>query len=819
MFGREREFWSDLLRSPSFPLRLQALRVIRQMGRDGARMLLKQTQELPLWPLAWALQGCATPAQLRRGKPFTPQRLALTLQRRGPRPRSKQRPYPLELVVERLQLADNAHLRLSWMMILLEQHSEAAASRLLDLLLVDTPEELAGLIAWALGQLGRNVLFGVQETFRNSPPAVQSWLCQVCWYLGPQAQGSESFLATAPGPWALAALHALEVAGSRALIQRREAPVWIDKFSLGSLAALVQSEQPQDRLYAARALAGWGPALPRVARFLETLCLDPSHELRDAAWRGLGQLGGVTSIQALRAGLQSGDQEVRRAALECFQANYGEQPLEVLRRNAQDPQLSMVAALAVAAQGVERKNLSEALDTALHLQGMPLLSLLDVLALSGAPEHDDWDLAPLLQAGQIDARLAACRLLLAWGDPRHQVLPLVDDPDTRLSHFVTEHLLDHGNVDDLLRLLEEGPRLVRRLAAVESKSTLSRLRRLSDGLGLSPLLSRLQDLLEHHDPEVSRAAQRLLRGQDLNTMSWGQLDAADPELQSSVTSLIRRSGTFPDSLLAAMMEGLYLRPATLELVSDMFASERTATLLWSMFTRAPRLHRAFFLEPLLRLDEGWKVLLELVGHHQPDVSEDAVPLLLKWLDRRDCEGLQDPSLLRLPPSASAQGLLAVGLAEALLGRHQPLESRWFEWARVLARHPDYRAAGTAIEALGRYALRSEGDERRLALAGLMRACNHSQRSVRLLSLQQIRQLNLSDEERFSVAAHFRALGLDPEPLVQVHRWHWLAQYDSLTSYEREQALLLLDESEDQEVRQELTLLTGSDSQSLAAGRL
>ena len=177
MLGRDPDFWRDQLHSAHLPVRLFALRVVRQMGSQGARMLLEATVELPEWPLVWALQGCATPALLRSAPANSPQRLALTLQRRTPRARGKLARHSLQACLQGLRGAHNPHLRLSWMMVLLEQHQQAAREDLLGILSTPTPqraqwENLSALAAWALGQLGQNIVAVVQERFSQSSATV-----------------------------------------------------------------------------------------------------------------------------------------------------------------------------------------------------------------------------------------------------------------------------------------------------------------------------------------------------------------------------------------------------------------------------------------------------------------------------------------------------------------------------------------------------------------------------------------------------------------------------------------------------------------------
>ena len=385
---------------------------------------------------------------------------------------------------------------------------------------------------------------------------------------------------------------------------------------------------------------------------------------------------------------------------------------------------------------------------------------------------------------------------------------MADDPDLPLSHQVTEHLIDQGSPEALAQLLAEGPRLARRLSLMDARSVLARMLRLGPARGqLAPLLDRLRELSRHRDAEVSRAAARILKAQNLDTLIWADFESLDPALQQSLTSLIRETGALPDGLRAALLEGLYIGPATLSLAVDLLPADTVSTLLWSMFIKSPRLNRTHFFEPFLKLAQaGFSLLLELIAHQEPEVAEDAVTLLLRWIDRAGKDELHDVSILRIPPSASARRNLAIGLAEALLAPHQPLESRWLDWALALARQLEFRAANLALQALGRYHLRGQPDEPERALQGIMKACNHPQRSVRLEAVSQLRSLQLNDQQRWMVATHLRVLGADPEPLVQIRRLLWLQEADELTSYEIHLAQNMLEDCEDPEVLQEINLL-------------
>lgn len=779
MLGRDPEFWRAQLHSSHLPVRLFALRIIRQMGSQGARMLLEAKVDLPEWPLVWALQGCATPALLRSGTPHSPQRLALTLQRRTPRTRAKIARQSLSRCIAGLRKADNSHQRLSWMMILLEQHGEAACEDLLGLISTPTPEknqweQLAALAAWALGQLGRGILFSIQERFRQGSPAIQIWLCQVLWYLGPQAQGSESFLATAPGIWASAALYALEGAGTRALIQRREAPLWVDRAALGRLAELIQSKDRDDRHYAARALAGWGPALARVARLLEGLCHDPENALRDLAWRGLEQLGGVTSPQALRAGLHSQDVEVRAAALACFRDNYGNEPVEILRRHLHDSELSLLTVLAIEQTGLQPHQQEAALKLLPRLHGVHLLMMLGALSQSLAPPQEETiDLTAYLQHRQVDTRQAVARLLMAWKRPARELAPLLEDSDPQIARQVTEHMLELPNPETLRILLQDGPRLASRLLLLESQNTLGRMER----LGFSHhILERLRQLTQSGDPETQRTANRILKAQNLDTLMWSDFEALEPETQHSLVALVRESGTLPDGLRAGLLEGLYLNPTTLALAVEILPASSASTLLWSCFIKCPHSLRRHFLDPLLQLDQpGWDLILELLNHKDPEVSEDAVQLLLHWLDQRGLDSLQDENLLKTPPGLDVRAQLAVGLAQRLALQE---DERWFPWLRALARQTAPTAARLALQALYR-------SDQEPAFLEILAACNHPHEQVRLEALALLKPR--SPEQTWLALVRLRAFGIDPHPRVQIRRYLWMLEADDLTTYEIEHA--------------------------------
>jgi len=305
----------------------------------------------------------------------------------------------------------------------------------------------------------------------------------------------------------------------------------------------------------------------------------------------------------------------------------------------------------------------------------------------------------------------------------------------------------------------------------------------------------------------SIAASRLLRTQNLDTISWGDLDSADPHVHEAVTSLLRQQGAFPDGLRAAMLEGLYILPFTLNLALTLLPAERASALYWSAFARTSREKRSLFLEPLLELaQEGWSLLLALMSHSEPEVAEDAVLLALRWLERGGREVLEGPDLLQKPTGASAQRKLAVGLAQLLFAPHQALESRWLGWAVRLARSADYQAANLAVQSLARYHLRGQEEERELALEGLLRANNHPHRMVRLEALTQLRKLQLQPAECWRSVTAMRLYGLDPDALVTAQRWLWIQEVEQLTSYERVQAEDLRQDCQDPEVLEALKLL-------------
>ncbi|MBS2035981.1 HEAT repeat domain-containing protein [bacterium] len=809
MLGRDPEFWRAQLHSTHLPVRLFALRTIRQMGSQGARMLLEAKVELPEWPLVWALQGCATPALLRSGAANSPQRLALTLQRRTPRSRAKIARQSLTRCVAGLRKANNSHEQLSWMMILLEQHGEAALEDLLGLISTPTPEkrqweQLAALAAWALGQLGRGILFTIQERFRQGSPAVQICLCQVLWYLGPQAQGSESFLATAPGIWASAALYALEGAGTRALIQRREAPLWVDKTSLGRLAELIQSKERDDRHYAARALAGWGPALARVARLLEGLCHDPENALRDLAWRGLEQLGGVTSPQALRAGLQSGDVEVRAAALACFRDNYGSEPVDILRRHLHDSELSLLTVLAIEQTGLQPNQQEAALKLLPRLHGVHLLVMLGSLGQSVAPSPDEKvELGELIYHRQVDIRQAVARLLMAWRRPARELAVFLDDQDAQISRQVTEHLLESPSPETLRQLLADGPRLAARLLLMESQNTLGRLERLgSSRTQLAGVLERLRHLAQSGEAEVQRVANRILKAQNLDTLMWSDFDTLEPATQQSLVGLVRESKALPDGLRAGLLEGLYVNPTTLGLALETLPVQSASTLLWSCFIKCPHSSRPYFLPALLELEKGgWELLLELLAHQDTEVSEGAAGLLLSWLDQRGLDHLGEETLLKTPSAPAVRAQLALGMAERLKDQR---EVRWFPWFRALVRQSQPEAARLALHWLNQ-------SEEEGAFQEILFACNHPHEQVRMEALSQLKPKQ--PEQLWLASVKLRAYGLDPHPRVQVRRYLWMQEAGDLTTYELDHARDLRRELDDPDLCQEIDQLLLSLSKS------
>ncbi|ODT57498.1 hypothetical protein ABS71_19765 [bacterium SCN 62-11] len=268
-----------------WPARLFAL------ARHGAQPA--ELSGLPVWPAAWALSQHSSEADLTPFPSASAQRLALAMQRRQARPAG---PHPLDHCLHQSARALHPVQRLAWLMALVEGHGEKAIEPLLKSLGValNRPSpfiELGEALAWALGQLGRDILLPIGERFKDAPFLVREHYCQALWYLGGQARGCQAWMKVQQTEWAEAVLYRLEALGSEALIERRRVPIWLDEKSLDRLADLAFSQEPGNRLYALRALDGWGPARTQAVRLVRATLADPDDEVVLQAWRSLLSLG------------------------------------------------------------------------------------------------------------------------------------------------------------------------------------------------------------------------------------------------------------------------------------------------------------------------------------------------------------------------------------------------------------------------------------------------------------------------------------------------------------------------------------------------
>lgn len=314
--------------SISWPARLFAL----------TRGQLADLAGLPVWPLAWALSRQQSAAELAPFPSASPQRLALAMQRRKPR---KPGPHSLDHCLHQSARALHPAQRLAWLMSLVEGFGEKAIEPLLKSLGValNRPSpfvELGEALAWALGQLGRDILLPIGDRFKDAPFLVREHYCQALWYLGAQARGCQSWLKNQHTEWAEAVLYRLEGLGSQALIERRRVPVWLDKQSLTQLAELAFSQEPGDRLYALRALDGWGPERPQAVRLVRATLADPDDEVKLQAWRTLLSLGELPSASDVYTALRSQHRQLVQLATDHCDLLLGNQaPLDSLEEALQ----------------------------------------------------------------------------------------------------------------------------------------------------------------------------------------------------------------------------------------------------------------------------------------------------------------------------------------------------------------------------------------------------------------------------------------------------------------------------------------------------
>ncbi|MBS2035882.1 HEAT repeat domain-containing protein [bacterium] len=250
------------------------------------------------------------------------------MQRRKAR---KPGPHSLEHCLHQSARALHPAQRLAWLMSLVEGHREKAIEPLLKSLGValNRPSpfvELGEALAWALGQLGRDILLPIGDRFKDAPFLVREHYCQALWYLGPQARGCQPWLKNQHTEWAEAVLYRLEGLGSQALIERRRVPVWLDQPSLSRLAELAFSQEPGDRMYALRALDGWGPERPQAVRLVRATLADPDDEVKLQAWRTLLSLGERPTASEVLAALRSQQRQLVQLASDHCDLLLGRQP-------------------------------------------------------------------------------------------------------------------------------------------------------------------------------------------------------------------------------------------------------------------------------------------------------------------------------------------------------------------------------------------------------------------------------------------------------------------------------------------------------------
>lgn len=317
-----------------WPARLFAL------ARHGAQAA--ELSGLPVWPAAWALSQQFQPEELAAFPSASPQRLALAMQRRRARPAG---PHGLDHCLHQSARALHPVQRLAWLMTLVEGYGERAIEPLLKSLGValNRPSpfiELGEALAWALGQLGRDILLPISDRFKDAPFLVREHYCQALWYLGAQARGCQAWMQSQHTEWAEAVLYRLEALGSLALIERRRVPIWLDSKSLERLADLAFSQEPGDRLYALRALDGWGPARAQAVRVVRATLADPDDEVSLQAWRSLLSLGERPAPADVSRALRSQHPQLVQLASDHCDLLLGSQPpLDALEQSlaAQDP--------------------------------------------------------------------------------------------------------------------------------------------------------------------------------------------------------------------------------------------------------------------------------------------------------------------------------------------------------------------------------------------------------------------------------------------------------------------------------------------------
>ena len=557
------------------------------------------------WVLVGALRA-APPELLALGRHASPERRALTLQRRRARGVGR---HSQADCVRGIRDALHPQLRLAWMLLLIEGFPQAAGLEFIRLLSPARDSELRSACALGLALLGRPALVDLREFFDQGPASAKEFYCQALWHLGPEARGCQSWLESYDSNWSRAVFYRLEADGWRVLLQRRVWPLWIDRESLAALAEMAFSLEAADQLYALRALLGWGPEFERVETLLKALARDPNRELSESAIMVAEYSGWSGSAPPARDDLAARLQITQSAPAS---------PLSSLTRQR------------------------ELLDAFAYLEANEQLEYLQELAAHGIPDPKSaeqiWHILEFPYT--TPWRLAALNAYLRVGRRPRRLADLLSDFNPKMREAAAEVVVQEScpeyllaNLDrvEVQRALSQGPHLLRALMEWPPEQFDQLEERLRE-LGLDSALALLE-------PSVVR---------------WSRFAQFTPLQHQAAAALVRRHKGLPAELVEEVSAGRLWAPGLLEFWETYPPALHRCPGLAQLLIRVTDSERPPFRNALRQQGEsGALALAELLKDSDPGIAEKAARELIDWPEARPwaqsawLEGCPHPSVVDL----------------------------------------------------------------------------------------------------------------------------------------------------------------------------
>lgn len=538
------------------------------------------------WVLVGALRSAPAPL-LALGHHASPERRTLAIQRRRPRGGSR---HALVDCLQGIREAPHPQLRLVWLLLLVEGHPQAAGRELIRILRTDPKAEVRAACAMGLSLLGRDPLLDLEEAFQHASPPVRDLICQTLWHLGPKARGCQDWLASYDSNWSRAVLYRLESEGWQVLMQRRVWPLWIDRHSLAALADLAFSLQPDDRLYALRALAGWGPELPDAEGLLKALVRDPDADVSQAAAALASHLGWSEARPHSRDEL---------AALLSVPRSASSSPLPSLARQR------------------------ELLQAFAYLEAEEQLEFLKELAAHGIPDPKSaekvWEVLEFPHT--TPWRLAALNAYLRVGRKPRRLGELLSDSNLTMRQAAAEVVVQEGHPEFLLasldrveiqRAFSRGPHILRALTEWPPDK-------------FAELEQRLRQL------ELDKALAPL----ELSAVQWTRFDNFTPTQHQVAAALVRYHKRLPGELVQEVIEGKLSSPGLLELWQEFPPERHYCRGLAQLLLRSPSSGRNSAREALKGQGKlGALALADLFTEADASLADQAVRELIAWPQSR-----------------------------------------------------------------------------------------------------------------------------------------------------------------------------------------